>query len=59
MTGGEDGLSGLKRGTIGPIFLDDALAYYVLVALVGLGMVYVMLAADALAVRPCAGRDPR
>ena len=29
VTGGEDGLGGLKRGSIGPISLDNALAYYV------------------------------
>src|SRR5674476_665713 len=43
VTGGEDGLSGLKRGTIGPIFLDDGLAFYILVALIGLGVLYVLL----------------
>ena len=29
VTGGEDGLSGLKRGTIGPISLDDSLVFYI------------------------------
>ena len=29
VTGGEDGLGGLKRGSLGPIDLDDGLAYYV------------------------------
>jgi branched-chain amino acid transport system ATP-binding protein len=43
VTGGEDGLGGLKRGAIGPIFLDDALAYYILVALIGLAVLYVLL----------------
>ena len=43
VTGGEDGLGGLKRGTIGPIFLDDALAFYVVVALIGLAVLYVLL----------------
>jgi branched-chain amino acid transport system ATP-binding protein len=43
VTGGEDGLSGLKRGTIGPIFLDDALAYYIVVALIALVVLYVLL----------------
>ena len=43
VTGGEDGLGGLKRGRIGPISLDNALAYYVLVALIGLGVLYVLL----------------
>ena len=43
VTGGEDGLGGLKRGSIGPIFLDDALAYYIVVALIGLAVLYVLL----------------
>lgn len=43
VTGGEDGLSGLKRGSIGPFFLDDPRAYYILVALIGLAVLYVLL----------------
>jgi ABC-type branched-subunit amino acid transport system ATPase component/ABC-type branched-subunit amino acid transport system permease subunit len=43
VTGGEDGLSGLKRGGIGPISFDDALAYYILVALIGLVVLYALL----------------
>ncbi|HVI11707.1 MAG TPA: branched-chain amino acid ABC transporter ATP-binding protein/permease [Pseudolabrys sp.] len=43
VTGGEDGLSGLKRGRIGPIHLDDQLAYYILVALIGLAVLYALL----------------
>ena len=43
VTGGEDGLGGLERGSLGPINLDDALAYYVFVALIGLGVLYVLL----------------
>ena len=43
VTGGEDGLGGLKRGSIGPIHLDDPLAYYILVALIGLAVLYVLL----------------
>jgi branched-chain amino acid transport system ATP-binding protein len=43
VTGGEDGLSGLKRGTIGPVLLDDALAFYVVVALIGLAVLYLLL----------------
>jgi len=43
VTGGEDGLSGLKRGAIGPIFLDDALAFYIMVALISLAVLYVLL----------------
>jgi hypothetical protein len=37
VTGGEDGLGGLKRGWIGPISLDNSFAYYVFVAAIGLG----------------------
>ena len=43
VTGGEDGLGDLKRGSLGPINLDDALVYYVAVALIGLGVLYVLL----------------
>src|SRR5665647_3980690 len=43
VTGGEDGLSGLKRGTIGPIFLDDHLAFYITVAVIGLAVLYILL----------------
>ncbi|MGP0088828.1 MAG: ATP-binding cassette domain-containing protein [Xanthobacteraceae bacterium] len=43
VTGGEDGLGGLQRGSIGPVSLDDALAYYVFVAVIGLGALYVLL----------------
>jgi len=43
VTGGEDGLGGLKRGTIGPIFLDEQTAFYVLIALIGLAVVYLMM----------------
>ena len=43
VTGGEDGLGGLKRGSIGPINLNDALAFYVVVALIGLAVLYVLL----------------
>jgi ABC-type branched-subunit amino acid transport system ATPase component/ABC-type branched-subunit amino acid transport system permease subunit len=43
VTGGEDGLGGLQRGSIGPIDLDEARAYYVVVALIGLGVLYVLL----------------
>jgi branched-chain amino acid transport system ATP-binding protein len=38
VTGGEDGLSGLKRGKIGPFNLDDGLTFYVAVALIGLAV---------------------
>jgi len=43
VTGGEDGLGGLKRGSIGPFSLDHALAFYVVVALIGLAVLYVLL----------------
>jgi len=43
VTGGENGLGDLKRGSIGPIDLDNPLAYYILVALIGLGVLYVLL----------------
>jgi branched-chain amino acid transport system ATP-binding protein len=43
VTGGEDGLPGLKRGAIGPFSLDNALAYYVVVALIGLAVLYGLL----------------
>jgi branched-chain amino acid transport system ATP-binding protein len=43
VTGGEDGLGGLKRGSIGAFGLDDALTYYITVALIGLCVLYVLL----------------
>ena len=43
VTGGENGIGDLKRGTIGPIFLDNALAYYTLVAVIALVALYVLL----------------
>jgi ABC-type branched-subunit amino acid transport system permease subunit len=43
VTGGEDGLGGLKRGTLGPIFLDDRVAFYVLIAVTGLAVLYLLL----------------
>ena len=43
MTGGEDGLSGLKRGAMGRFILDDGLAFYIVVALIGLAVLYVLL----------------
>jgi ABC-type branched-subunit amino acid transport system ATPase component/ABC-type branched-subunit amino acid transport system permease subunit len=43
LTGGEDGLGGLKRGSLGPFNLDSALNYYIVVALIGLGALYVLL----------------
>ena len=43
MTGGEDGLGGLKRGSIGPFSLDNALNYYIVVAVLCLGVLYLLL----------------
>ncbi len=43
LTGGEDGLGGLKRGGIAAIPLDNGLVYYVFVALIALGVLYVLL----------------
>ncbi len=43
LTGGEDGLGGLQRGSLGPINLDNGYVYYVLIALIGLGVLYVLL----------------
>ena len=43
VTGGEDGLGGLTRGSLGPINLDDALVYYIVVAGIGLGVLYALL----------------
>ena len=43
VTGGEDGLGGLKRGRLGPVDLDDPTVYYVVVALVGLAVLHVLL----------------
>jgi ABC-type branched-subunit amino acid transport system ATPase component/ABC-type branched-subunit amino acid transport system permease subunit len=43
VTGGEDGLGGLKRGSMGSISLDDAKAYYIVVALIAFATLYAML----------------
>ena len=43
VTGGEDGLGGLKRGSIGTISLDDALNYYIVVALISLVVLFMLL----------------
>jgi len=40
VTGGEDGLGGLKRGSIGPFSLDSAITYYVVVAITALAVLY-------------------
>ena len=43
VTGGEDGLGGLKRGAIGSFNLDNALNYYIVVAALSLGVLYLLL----------------
>ena len=43
VTGGEDGLGGLKRGSLGPFNLDNALAYYAVVSMIGLGVLYLLI----------------
>ena len=43
VTGGEDGLGNLQRGSIGPVSLDNAWAYYIFVALIGLGLLFAVL----------------
>ncbi len=43
VTGGEDGLGSLKRGSIGPFSLDNAAAFYIVVAAIGLAVLYILL----------------
>jgi branched-chain amino acid transport system ATP-binding protein len=43
LTGGEGGLGGIERGTLGPLNLDDHLTFYAVVAAVGLAVLYVLL----------------
>src|SRR5882672_4331998 len=43
LTGGEDGLGGLQRGGFGAVPLDNAGVYYSFVALIALGVLYVLL----------------
>jgi ABC-type branched-subunit amino acid transport system ATPase component/ABC-type branched-subunit amino acid transport system permease subunit len=43
LTGGEDGLGGLSRGGVAALALDDASVYYAFLALVALGVLYVLL----------------
>ncbi|HEY5278726.1 MAG TPA: branched-chain amino acid ABC transporter ATP-binding protein/permease [Pseudolabrys sp.] len=43
VTGGEDGLGGLKRGMLGPIFLDEPIAFYIFIAVTGLVVLYLLL----------------
>src|SRR5579883_1275817 len=42
VTGGEDGLGGLKRGHLAGISLDNTLAYYVVVGAIALAVLYVL-----------------
>jgi len=42
VTGGEDGLAGITRGSIGPISLDDSHVFYVFTAVIGFIVVYVL-----------------
>ena len=43
LTGGEDGLGGLSRGGIAAVPLDNALVYYLFVAIVAFAVLYVLL----------------
>jgi branched-chain amino acid transport system ATP-binding protein len=43
LTGGEDGLGGFTRGSIGPVDLADNFNYYIVVALIGFAVLYAML----------------
>jgi branched-chain amino acid transport system ATP-binding protein len=43
VTGGEDGLGGLKRGSIGNFNLDNSLNFYAVTALIGLAALYLLL----------------
>ncbi|MFO1111139.1 MAG: branched-chain amino acid ABC transporter ATP-binding protein/permease [Bradyrhizobium sp.] len=43
LTGGEDGLGGLKRGAIAGYSLDNALHYYIVVAILCLGVLFLLL----------------
>ncbi len=43
LTGGEDGLGGLKRGSLAGVSLDDALHYYIVVAVLSLVVLFLLL----------------
>ncbi len=43
LTGGEDGLGGLKRGSVAGFNLDNALYYYIVVAVLCLGVLFLLL----------------
>jgi ABC-type branched-subunit amino acid transport system ATPase component/ABC-type branched-subunit amino acid transport system permease subunit len=42
-TGGEGGLGGLERSTLGPLNLDDPLVFYVVVGAIAMALLYVLL----------------
>tara|TARA_R110002012_G_scaffold129667_4_gene282119 strand:- start:377 stop:2914 length:2538 start_codon:yes stop_codon:yes gene_type:complete len=42
VTGGEDGLGNLQRGNLGPLDLDNQLAYYTVVAVIGFLVLYAL-----------------
>jgi len=43
LTGGEGGLGGLERGSLGPFDLDNDTTYYVLVATIGFAVLFALL----------------
>ena len=43
LTGGEGGLGGIERNSIGPLSLDEHLNYYLFIACIGFVLVYLML----------------
>ncbi len=43
LTGGEGGLGGIERGTLGPLKLDDHLTFYALVALIAFAATWALL----------------
>lgn len=43
VTGGEDGLGGLRRDTLLPVDLNDNLTYYFFTAAIGLGVLYLLI----------------
>jgi ABC-type branched-subunit amino acid transport system ATPase component/ABC-type branched-subunit amino acid transport system permease subunit len=43
LTGGEGGLGGIERGSLGPIDLNSHLNYYIFTAVIGFGVLYFLL----------------
>ncbi len=43
VTGGEGGLGGIERNSLGPLNLDSHLTYYALVAVIGFAVLYLLL----------------